>query len=221
MPCIGDGTSGNRVQMVYARSALAPDRYDELLPDFRAWAAEADQAVWLNPAETGGGRHLRFVTDGCQLDVAQAVLTPPGEASFDQMRTELQLLGFNRADRKYMVWADAAVGTCGLGEVYDDQRAHQHQLEQQRAHVRARGRALLALRRAARGLPHPGRGPVRQPHHSASRHCTDEADVMCYDDDAGGPVTMDVVCPPEREALLDCGHDDYLTSPPARRAAAT
>jgi hypothetical protein len=54
------------------------------------------------------------------------------------------------------------------------------------------------------------------PHHSAARHCTDEADVMCYDDDASGPVTMTTVCPPEHEVLLDCGHDDYFsTDPPA------
>jgi hypothetical protein len=52
------------------------------------------------------------------------------------------------------------------------------------------------------------------PHHSAARHCTDEVDVMCYDDDASGPVTMTTVCPPEHEVLLDCGHDDYFSTDP-------
>jgi hypothetical protein len=123
LPCIGDGTLGNRIQMIYARSPLVPDRYASLLPSFRQWAAEFDQATWLSAAETGGGRHLRFVTDAdCQLDVARALLTPAGEASFDLMRTELQVLGHNRTDRKYLVWVDAATGICGLGEVYDDQR---------------------------------------------------------------------------------------------------
>ncbi|HET6747927.1 MAG TPA: hypothetical protein VFL71_01585 [Actinomycetes bacterium] len=75
VPCIGDGTSGNRVQMVYARSALAPDRYDELLPDFRQWAAEVDQAVWLSAGETGGGRHLRPLT------LTKAPAPPPGAAA--------------------------------------------------------------------------------------------------------------------------------------------
>jgi hypothetical protein len=63
VPCIGDGTLGNRVQMIYARSPLVADRYASLLPYFRQWAAELDQATWLSAAETGGGRHLRFVTD--------------------------------------------------------------------------------------------------------------------------------------------------------------
>jgi hypothetical protein len=123
VPCIGDGTLGNRIQMIYARGLLAPDRYHSLLPYFRQWAAEFDQATWLSAAETGGGRHLRFVTDDdCQLDVARALLTPAAEASFDLMRTDLQALGHNRTDRKYLVWVDAATGICGLGEVYDDQR---------------------------------------------------------------------------------------------------
>jgi len=78
VPCIGDGTLGNRVQMIYARSSLVTDRYPSLLASFRQWAGDFDQATWLSAAETGGGRHLRFVTDdACQLDVARVLLTPP------------------------------------------------------------------------------------------------------------------------------------------------
>jgi hypothetical protein len=38
---------------------------------------------------------------------------------------------------------------------------------------------------------------------------------MCYDDDASGPTVMTVVCPPEQEALLDCGDNDYFNTNPA------
>jgi hypothetical protein len=215
VPCIGDGTLGNRVQVIYARSPLVPDRYASLLASLRQWAAEADQALWLSAGETGGGRHLRWVTDNaCQLQVAKALLTPAGEASFDQMRTELQLLGFNRSDRKYLVWVDAAVGICGLGEVYDDQRTSNNinNTGPMYARVDAPCWHYAELHEISHTL---GAVQPDSPHHSAARHCTDEADVMCYDDDASGPVTMTVVCPPEHEALLDCGHDDYFsTNPP-------
>src|SRR5215207_9065623 len=88
--------------------------------------------------------------------------------------------------------------------------------QQRRADVRPGRRPLLPVRRAARDLPQPGRGPAGRPNPSAAWHCTDEADVMCYDDDGAGPVVMANVCPPEHEALLDCGDDDYFsTDPPA------
>jgi hypothetical protein len=217
VPCIGDGTLGNRIQMLYARSPLVPDRYTSLLASFRQWAAELDQATWLSAAETGGGRHLRFVTDAnCQLDVARVLLTPAGEASFDQMRTELQLLGHNRTDRKYLVWVDAAAGICGLGEVYDDQRpttANWNNTGPMYARVDAPCWHYAEHHEIFHTL---GAVQPDTPHHSAARHCTDEADVMCYDDDAGGPVSMTTTCPPEHEVLLDCGHDDYFsTNPPA------
>jgi hypothetical protein len=217
VPCLGDGTSGNRVQVLYARSPTVPDRYASLLSSLRQWAAEVDQAVWLSAGETGGGRHLRWVTDSaCQLQVAQVLLTPAGEASFDQMRTELQGLGYNRSDRKYLVWVDAAVGICGLGEVYDDQRPTTDNWNN-RGPMYARVDAPCWHYAELHEIFHTlGAVQPDTPHHSAARHCTDEADVMCYDDDASGPVTMTVVCPPEHEALLDCSHDDYFsTSPPA------
>jgi hypothetical protein len=217
LPCIGNGTSGNRIQAVYARTPLVPDEYATLLPSFRQWAAEADQATWVSAGTTGGGRRLRFVTGaGCELEVAQALLTPPAAGDFDQMRTELQLLGYNRTDRKYLVWFDAADGICGLGELYGDTRPGQENYNN--------GGPMYA--RADRPCWHYAElheifhtmGAVQPdvPHPSAAGHCSDEADVMCYDDDGGGPVVMTTLCPPEHEALLDCGDDDYFsTGPPS------
>jgi hypothetical protein len=224
--CIGNGTSGNRIQAVYARAVGATDRYSSLLPSLRQWAAEADQAVWLSAGQTGGGKRLRFVTDGdCQLDVDQVLLTPLAAGDFGQMRTELQVLGYNRSDRKYLVWFDAADGICGLGEVYRDTRPGSEnsnnggpmyaRVDAPCFHYAELHEIFHNLGAVQRDNPNTVQ-PDGPPHPSASSHCTDEADVMCYDDDGPGPVVMTNVCPPEHEALLDCGDDDYFsTSPPA------
>ena len=102
--CIGDGTAGNRIQVIYARALDVPDRYESLVSELREWMSEADQAVWTSAGQTGGGKRLRFVTNGdCELDVARVTLTPLGDDSFSQMRTELVAQGFTRTDRKYLV----------------------------------------------------------------------------------------------------------------------
>jgi hypothetical protein len=219
VPCIGNGTSGNRIQAVYARALDMPDRYDSLLPSLRQWAAEADQAVWASAGPTGGARRLRFVTDptsggGCELNVAHVTLTSLGDNDFNQMRTELQLQGYDRSDRKYLVWVDAAVGICGLGEVYYDQRPGQENYNNdgpQYARVDTPCWQYAELHEVFHTL---GAVQPDSPHPSAYLHCTDEADVMCYDDDGGGPVVMSSICPLDQEALLDCGDDDYFSTDP-------
>ena len=51
------------------------------------------------------------------------------------------------------------------------------------------------------------------PHGDGIGHCTDEYDVMCYDDGwLRGQITY--ACPPEEEMLLDCGGDDYYNTDP-------
>jgi hypothetical protein len=215
MPCIGNGTSGNRIQAIYARALDVPDRFSSLLPSLRQWAAEADQAVWTSAGQTGGGRRLRFVTDSsCALEVAQVVLTRAGDDSFGQMRAELGQQGYDRSDRKYLVWVDAAVGICGLGEVYDDTRPGLENYNNggpMYARVDSPCWRYAELHEIFHNL---GAVQPDAPHPSAAWHCTDEADVMCYDDDGGGPVTMTTVCSPEHEALLDCGDDDYFSTDP-------
>ena len=104
MRCIGDGTSGNRIQTIYARALDVPDRYESVVTSLGEWMAQADQAVWTSAGQTGGGKRMRFVTDpDCQLEVARVTLTPAGDDSFGVMRTELAAKGFNRTDRKYLV----------------------------------------------------------------------------------------------------------------------
>jgi hypothetical protein len=42
--CVGDGTSGNRVQAIYAYPVGSPDRYDTVAPLIRDWAAGVNYA---------------------------------------------------------------------------------------------------------------------------------------------------------------------------------
>jgi hypothetical protein len=218
--CIGDGTSGNRIQAIYAHALGVTDRYDTVVPLLREWMTQADQAVWTSAGQTGGGKRLRFVTDSsCQLDVARVTLTPLGDDSFSQMRTELVAQGFTRTDRKYLVWVDAAVGICGLGEVYGDTRPgpeNRNNRGPSYARVDTPCWQYAELHEIFHNL-----GAVQRdaPHPSAAWHCTDEADVMCYDDDASGPTVMTVVCPPSRRRCSTAA--TTTTSTPTRRPATT
>ena len=124
--CDGDGTSGKRTQVVYARSSDRPDRFASYLASFRAWASEASVEYEDSAAEQGTfqTRSIRFVHDSsCTISVANAVLEPSGDDNFSNTISGLRSLGFNRTDRKYLVFADATV-YCGIGTIYaDDQPA--------------------------------------------------------------------------------------------------
>jgi hypothetical protein len=85
VPCIGDGTFGYRVQAIYAYPADQPNRYGEVLPLIRRWAASNVDAVFSASAmQTLGGRHVRFVTDAsCQVVVLPVQLSSSGDDTFD------------------------------------------------------------------------------------------------------------------------------------------
>ena len=122
VPCIGDGTSGSRIQMIYAVASDKPDRYTSLLPTFSRIASQMDAALVLSAAETGGERHFRFVTTpDCSLSVKHVVLSPTGDDTFANTTSELKALGYTDAGRKYHVWMDANV-YCGIGQVWPDDR---------------------------------------------------------------------------------------------------
>ncbi len=231
VPCIGDGVTGNRVQAVYAYAAAEVDHYDEIAPFIRLWAGVVDGVFNDSAAETGGVRHVRFVTDpNCTLNVAKVALSPAGIASLSGTAAELAAQGFDRPDRKYLVWVDAAV-FCGVATVKTDDRASPDNAN----NGDGQPGPVARVDRGCWGRVNPSieahelvhlLGGVQEsaPNANDNFHCTDEAEVLCYDDDDvldglvwahGRLVPLRSACADAHERLLDCGHDDYFHTNPS------
>ena len=217
VPCIGDGVSGNRVQAIYAVAADRVDRYADIAPLIAGWAGGVDHVFSHSAAQVGGERHVRFVTDAnCGLDVAHVVVSPIGDDNIMNTINELSAAGYNRPDRKYLIWMDAST-YCGIAQIFRDDRPGQDNLSNVRSgYARVDQNCWGGTYSAeAHELVHSlGGVQPSVPHASANFHCTDEEDRMCYKDGVDVVLTFD--CPPEQGHYLDCNHDDYYhPNPPA------
>ncbi|GGR07922.1 RICIN domain-containing protein [Streptomyces netropsis] len=212
--CDGDGSTGNRVQVVYVH-APGNDRYAEYLASFRKWAADADTIYFASAQETGGVRHIRFVTGAdCAPSVLNAEVPSSALAEFGAMNSALAAKGFDRRDRKYMIFADAKV-YCGIGTFSGDERPGAANLSNFGPSYGRTDAGCWGGSTAAHELGH-NLGAVNNsaPNTSRAAHCTDEWDVMCYSDAPYYPTMRDIC--PERghDERLDCRHDDYYHTSP-------
>jgi hypothetical protein len=216
LPCYGDGTSGRRVQAIYAHAADVADRYSNVLGVLRQAAVNTDQVFATSAARSGAVRHLRWVTDsGCNLVVDRVQLSSTGDDSFGNMKGELSNLGYTRADRKYLVFVDANV-YCGIANVYgDDQPGSGNANNSGPTFARVDNgcwgqTAAVEAHEIAHTL---GSVQMSAPHSNGAWHCTDEYDRMCYDDGSGAKLVY--VCSSAMESQLDCNGDDYFNVKPA------
>lgn len=221
IPCYGDGTSGKRVQAVYARAADVPDRSADVVPLIRQWAAGVNDVVVRSAAKTGGLRNVRWVTSGCQLDVVSVTLTSAGDDDFSATQYQLSRAGLNRTDRKYLVWVDAP-RYCGVATFVEDDSAGA-------SNGNNAGPSYARIDRGCWGTPSAevhelfhmlGSVQTSAPNTSGGGHCVDEYDALCYADSSS--VQLRYPCAYADENLLDCGNDDYFhTAPPAGSYLAT
>lgn len=220
--CDGDGSSGLRTQVIYVRASDKPDRYSTYLASFRQWAAEASAIYNASAAETGGVRHIRFVHDAsCNILVKNVKLSSTGDDHFGNTVNELEALGYNRTDRKYMIFVDARV-LCGIGSMFvDDQPGAANWNNSGSSYSRIDEGCWQGFVAAHEHMHNMGGVQDSAPHSSPYGHCTDEYDVMCYVDGPG--VTMTISCSDTaHENRFDCRHDDYFhTNPPAGSYLAT
>ena len=223
VPCIGDGTSGHRVQAIYAVASDQTDRYDEVAPLIRGWAAITNQIYVDSAIEVGEERNIRFVTDAnCELVVEHVVLSATGDDNMLNMINEMQEQGYSSENRKYLVWMDADI-YCGMASIYHDDSP----LETNRNNSgNMFARVDTACWGGTRGteaheLMHNLGGVQPSAPHGTSRfHCTDATDRMCYKD--GVDVVMETICDDSNYNRLDCNHDDYYhPNPPANSYLAT
>ena len=220
--CVGDGQSGPRVQVVYARAASTPDRFTAVLPAVRMAAASTDAAIHVSATKRDAGRRVRFVTTpDCTVDVVPVELSDAGDDSFDATIAELQRHGFTRPDRKYLVFMDAAVGLCGQGHLLPDDRPAASNVNNGTVAMFARIDTACWTASATHELLHMlGAVQHSAPHSSGSGHCVDEADVMCYADTSTTQTLR--VCGHTYVKQVDCNHDDYFDpNPPAGSYLAT
>ena len=214
--CYGDGTTGKRVQAVYAHAADVADRYADLAPLILQWATATDAVFADSAAATGGTRHVRWVTDpSCNLVVQRVQVSTTGDDSMDNTIAELHAAGLNRTDRKYLVWMDSS-RYCGIAELQIDDsavatNANNYGPSVARVDSICWGKAQPV---EAHELMHTlGGVQASAPHATAGYHCTDENDILCYQDGPG--VTLTYTCPVAHERLFDCNHDDYFSTAPA------
>ncbi|WP_246042529.1 MULTISPECIES: RICIN domain-containing protein [Streptomyces] len=212
--CDGDGSSGNRVQVVYVHGPDR-DRYSQYFASFRKWAADADLIYSMSAQETGGVRHIRYVTAAdCTPTVLNIELPASALADFSATNRALAAKGLDRRDRKYMIFADSQV-YCGIGTFAGDERPGQNNLSNFGPSYGRTDTGCWGGHTAAHELGH-NLGAVNNsaPNTSRGAHCTDEWDVMCYSDTPYYPKMRNVCTNKASENILDCNHDDYFHTNP-------
>ncbi|GAA3273020.1 hypothetical protein GCM10020218_017270 [Dactylosporangium vinaceum] len=220
--CDGDGQSGNRVQVLYVHGSGNADRYGQYVASIRTWSSGVDDIYSASAAQTGGVRHIRFVTDsGCNIAVTDVAIDNGSLGDFGNSVNAVKAQGFNRADRKYLLYVDATA-LCGVAYVTLDDRPGQDNANNSGASFSRVDSGCWGSGPAAHELTHAmGAVMSSSPNHTAYGHCTDDYDIMCYNDGPG--TVLRVVCGDQaQDNRLDCNKDDYFnTNPPAGSYLAT
>ncbi|GIE77482.1 hypothetical protein Aph02nite_34320 [Actinoplanes philippinensis] len=211
--CAGDGRTGKRVQLLYLHESATASRYGKFLNSFRTWAAGVDAIYDASAGETGGSRHIRYVTTPeCRPDVAEVQLPDGSLRSFASTIDALRSLGYNRTDRKYLMFADTNL-YCGISTYLNDTRPGRGNRNNGGPSYSRVDAGCWSAAMAAHQLTHAlGAVLTDSPNATGAGSCLDEYDLLCGKDRTGKPVKN--VCPKKNDNRLDCGHDDYFSTNP-------
>lgn len=250
-PCIGDGSNGPRVRLIYVYAAGGDNRLPALRDNFSAIARRVNSVYFASGYESGNGHQVRYRTNngepGCNLAIAaegirgdklndwQFIKERLAERGYRGIPVQYDLTGDGKPDttiyedRKYLIWVDkeyrnnkGQLTKCGIGEMRLDDSHGQHNSNNRAVTYAwvwkgcwnyAEPHELGHMLGAVQGIARLSDGTLLQrgtPNSTDGNHCTDEDDLMCYDDDGTGPVNMRHICGRAIDKWrLDCNHNDY------------
>lgn len=218
--CYGDGVSGMRVQVVYVRppGLTPPGGVDARLAEIKTLAAQVETEVSLSAQQTGGERHVRWVTnESCDLEILQVELTSAAETddkkAFPMNQAEMVGLGHYRSDRIYLMLVESSV-LCGIGNLKTVDTPSSMNPNSYGARYSRVDYPCWASSTTHELGHNVGAVQLSAPHSNGAGHCTDEWDLMCYVDESGVPTT--VTCASVgNNRRFDCNNDDYFHTNPA------
>lgn len=219
--CTDDGTSGQRVYLIYAHTPNV-DNYAAIKPVMQNMSRAMQAVLYYNSSQTTP-KVVRFLhTADCTTSVRKVAL--PANAIYGDTGNEynnivdyLQSIGYNKARHKYLIWLDAASGidTCGIASFYPDSSPSiLTNLNNINAGYAIVGNPCWSLGASLHELMHTfGAVQYNAPHADGGAHCTDEYDIMCADTPAATHR-----CAVDYRTInggktynLDCYKDDYFS----------
>ncbi|MEU6970107.1 RICIN domain-containing protein [Kitasatospora aureofaciens] len=164
--------------------------------------------------ELGRGSVAHGTDSDCTASVLNVQISDVDIKDFNAQNNALAKQGFNRKDRKYMMFTDAQV-YCGIGTFDGDDRPGKDNQSNFGPSYGRTDSGCWGGFAAAHELGH-NLGAVNDsaPDSSKGGHCVYDYDLMCYSDAPYYPK-MQLVCPDKAHAdRLDCTHDNYFSTDP-------
>jgi hypothetical protein len=214
IPCHGDGRSGNRLAVYYAYIAGHPNRIVTARAQIRAAIERANYLVYRSARQMHGGRWLRVLTRATCRPIVRALRLPRAAAdSFGATVEAAQTAGLRAANRKYVLFVDTD-NLCGVATLrYDDRRGPENANNAGPSWARV-DRVCWDGPAVTHEIFHMlGAVQTTAPHFDDTGHCTDDRDLMCYQNKGGKRVRIRCTALIDDDRL-DCAKDDYFNIAP-------
>lgn len=212
LECFGDGEDGRRLQALYVTDR--PGSLGRIEATAIANGMINTQVIYEDSALSVSDDRLvpRWAhTPDCQPSIVVVTVASAALEDFGSTIRAVSRMGFDRPDRKYIMWADSD-RLCGIAGVSLDERKRNNANDGARPGYARVDRPCWGYEGSvvAHEVTHTlGAVLPTAPNATPSGHCTDEYDLMCYPDAPG--VVMETVCIDRgRDLLLDCNNDDYF-----------